>query len=159
MVQPSHAELHFQESHVQNTLNLNQTQNNQLHVNTHDLAITQLVEQNAEARHRESMASTEGMVSVMVSEMNRRFEAEEQSANNRMHQLMVLAERREGQFREEFLQQGEEYKRVLDGNARQSNATKDMQMNALRTHYEKQDESQRFQMSRWKSSSSNRASK
>ena len=79
--------------------------------------------------------------------------------NNGMHQLMMLAERREGQFREELLQQGEEYKRVLDGNARQSNATKDMQMNALRTHYEKQDESQRFQMSRWKSSSSNRASK
>ena len=79
--------------------------------------------------------------------------------NNGMHQLMMLAERREGQFREELLQQGEEYKRVLDGNARQSNATKDMQMNALRTHYEKQDESQRFQMSQWKSSSSNRASK
>ena len=32
------------------------------------------------------------------------------------------------------MQQGEDYKRVLDGNARQSNATKDQQMNALRTH-------------------------
>ena len=52
-------------------------------MNTHDPAITQLVEQIAEARHRESMASTEGMVSVMVSEMNRRFEAEEQSAKQR----------------------------------------------------------------------------
>ena len=88
-------------SPAQSTLNLNQIQNNRLHVNTHDPAITQSVEQIAQARHRESMASTEGMVSVMVSEMNRRFEAYEQSANNRMHQLMMLAERREGQFREE----------------------------------------------------------
>ena len=64
-----------------------------------------------------------------------------------MSQMMTLAERREGLFREELLQQGEEYKRVLDGNARQSNATKDLQINALRTHYEKQDEARRFQLS------------
>ena len=64
-----------------------------------------------------------------------------------MNQMMTLAERREGLFREELLQQGEEYKRVLDGNARQSNATKDLQINALRTHYEKQDEARRFQLS------------
>ena len=93
--------------------NTNQTQHNQLHVNTHDPAITQLVEQVAEARHRESMANTEGMANMMVSEMNRRFEAEEQSASQRMNQMMTLAERREGQFREELLQQGEEYKRVF----------------------------------------------
>ena len=79
--------------------------------------------------------------------------------NNGMHQLMMLAEGREGQFREELLQQGEEFKRVLDGNARQSNATKDMQMNALRTHYEKQDESRNFKCPKWKSSSSNKVSK
>ena len=111
-MQPSHAEVYFQESHVQNTLNLNQTQHNQLHVNTHNPAITQLVEQVAEARHRESMANTEGMFNMMVSEMNRRFEAEEHTASQRMSQMMTLAERREGQFREELLQQGEEYKRV-----------------------------------------------
>ena len=116
-------------------------------MNMHDPAITQMVEQIAEARHRESLANTEGMVNMMVSEMNRRFEAEEQHDSSRMHQLMMLAERREGQFREELLQQGEEYKRVLDGNARQSNATKDLQMSALRTRYEKQDEARRFQMS------------
>ena len=81
-------------------------------MNMHDPAITQMVEQIAEARHRESLANTEGMVNMSVSEMNRRFEAEEQQASSRMHQLMMLAERREGQFREELTQQGEEYKRV-----------------------------------------------
>ena len=65
-------------------------------MSSHDPAITQLVEQVAEARHREALASTEGMVNMMVSEMNRRFEAEEQAARNRMHQMMMLAERREG---------------------------------------------------------------
>ena len=146
-VQPANAEFHVHETNVQNNLSINQTQNNELHMNMHDPAITQMVEQIAEARHKESMANTEGMVNMMVTEMNRRFEAEEQQASNRMHQLMMLAERREGQFREELTQQGEEYKRVLDGNARQSNATKDLQMSALRTHYEKQDEARRFQMS------------
>ena len=72
-MQPSHAEVH---------LSLNQTQHNQVHVNTHDPAITQLVEQVAEARHRESLANTERMVNMMVNEMNCRFEAEEQSAAN-----------------------------------------------------------------------------
>ena len=110
----SHAELQFQESQVHNALNLNQTQLNQLHTGSHDPAITQLFEQVAEARHREALASTEGMVNMMVSEMNRRFEAEEQAASNRMRQMMMLAERREGQHREALVQQGEEYKRVLD---------------------------------------------
>ena len=104
-MQPSHAKVHLQESHVQNTLNVNQTRHNQAHVNTRDPAITQLVEQVAEARHRESLANTEGMVNMMVSETNRRFEAEEQSASQQMSQMMTLAERREGQFREELLQQ------------------------------------------------------
>ena len=146
-VQSANAEFHVHETNVQNHLSVNQTQNNELHMNMHDPAITQMVEQIAEARHKESMANTEGKVNMMVIEMNRRFEAEEQQASHRMHQLMMLAERRGGQFREELTQQGEEYKRVLDGNARQSNATKDLQMSALRTHYEKQDEARRFQMS------------
>ena len=43
------------------------------------------------------------------------------------------------------------YKRVLDGNARQSNATKDQQIQALRDHYERQDESRRMQLSQLES--------
>jgi hypothetical protein len=39
------------------------------------------------------------------------------------------------------------YKRVLDGNARQSNATKDQQIQALKDHYKRQDESRRMQLS------------
>ena len=75
-------------------------------MSSHDPAITQLVEQVAVARHHEAIASTEGMVKMMVSEMNRRFEAEEQAASIRMHQMMMLADRREGQYREELMQQG-----------------------------------------------------
>ena len=60
---------------------------------------------------------------------------------------MKLAESREGQCSEELVQQGEVYKRVLDGNARQSNATKDQQIQALKAHYERQDESRRMQLS------------
>ena len=87
----------------------------------------------------------------MVSEMSGRFHAEEQAASARMQQMMLLAESREGQFREELAQQGEEYKRVLDGNARQSNATKDQQIQSLRDHYERQDEARRMQMSQLES--------
>ena len=61
--------------------------------------------------------------------------------------MMKLAESREGQCSEELVQQGEVYKRVLDGNARQSNATKDQQIQALKAHYERQDESRRMQFS------------
>ena len=45
----------------------------------------------------------------------------------------------------------EVYKRVLDGNARQSNATKDQQIQSLRDHYERQDEHRRMQMSQLES--------
>ena len=48
----------------------------------------------------------------MVSELSQRFHAEEEAASARMHQVMMLAERRETRFREELAQQGEEYKRV-----------------------------------------------
>ena len=106
-----------------------------------------LVEQVAEARRREALANTEQVVQTMVSEMSRRFNAEEEAASARMHQMMMLAESREGQYREELVQQGEAYKRVLDGNARQSNATKDQQIQALKDHYERQDESRRMQLS------------
>ena len=134
------------EFHSTNTMNLNQTQNNQVHVNAHDPAITQLIEQVAEARHREAFANTESAVKSMVSELNHRFHAEEEAASHRMHQMMMLAERRETRFREELAQQGEEYKRVLDGNARQSNATKDQQLNLMKQHYERQDEARLAQM-------------
>ena len=50
----NHAEFQFQESQVHNTLNLSQTQLNQLHVSSHDPAITHLVEQLSAARHREA---------------------------------------------------------------------------------------------------------
>ena len=106
-----------------------------------------LVEQVAEARRREALANTEQVVQTMVSEMSRRFNAEEEAASARMHQMMMLAESREGQYREELVQQGEVCKRVLDGNARQSNATKDQQIQALKDHYERQDESRRMQLS------------
>ena len=134
------------EFHSTNTMNLNQTQNNQVHVNTHDPAITQMIEQVAEARHREAFANTESAVKSMVSELNHRFHTEEEAASDRMHQMMMLAERRETRFREELAQQGEEYKRVLDGNARQSNATKDQQLNLMKQHYERQDEARLAQM-------------
>ena len=83
----------------------------------------------------------------MVSEMSRWFNAEEEAASARMQQMTKLAESREGQYREELVQQGEVYKRVLDGNARQSNATKDQQIQALKDHYKRQDESRRMQLS------------
>jgi len=145
-------EIHNQEpSEVHNTMNISQVQNNQMHVNSHDPAITLLVEQDAEARHREALANTEHVVQTMVSEMSRRFNAEEEAASARMHQMMKLAESREGQYREELAQQGEVCKRVLDGNARQSNATKDQQIQAIRDHYERQDESRRMQLSQLES--------
>ena len=124
-------------------MNLRQVQNNEVYVNSHDPAITQMVEQVAEARHREALANTENMVQSMMSEMSGRFHAEEQAASARMQQMMLLAESRENQFREELAQQGEVYKRVLDGNARQSNATKEQQIQSLRDHYERQDEHRR----------------
>ena len=64
--------MHHQESsQVHSTLNLNQVQNNQMHVNTYGPGITHLVEQVAEARHREALANTEHVVQTMVSEMSR----------------------------------------------------------------------------------------
>ena len=151
-VQSNRLEVHHHETtEVNNTMNLQQVQNNEVYVNSHDPAITQMVEQVAEARHREALANTESMMQSMVSEMSGRFHAEEQAASARMQQMMLLAESREGQFREELAQQGEEYKRVLDGNARQSNATKDQQIQSLRDHYERQDEARRMQMSQLES--------
>ena len=138
---------HRESTEVHNTLNLNQVQNNQMHVNTRDPAITLLVEQVAEARHCEALANTEQVVQTMVSEMSRWFNAEEEAASARMQQMTKLAESREGQYREELVQQGVVYKRVLDGNARQSNATKDQQIQALKDHYKRQDESRRMQLS------------
>lgn len=41
----------------------------------------------------------------------------------------------------------EVYKRVLDGNARQSNVTRDQQIQALKDHYKRQDETGRMQLS------------
>ena len=144
-VQSNKLEVHHHETtEVNNTMNLQQVQNNEVYVNSHDPAVTQMVEQVAEARHREALANTENMVQMMVTEMSGRFHAEEEAASARMHQMMMLAEGRESQFREELAQQGEVYKRVLDGNARQSNATKDQQIQALRDHYERQDESRRI---------------
>lgn len=67
-VRSHHAEFQFQESQVHSTLNLNQTQPNHLHVSSHDPAITQLVEQVAEARHSEAPARTEGMVNMIDGE-------------------------------------------------------------------------------------------
>ena len=151
-VQSNKLEVHHHEmTEVNNTMNLQQVQNNEVYVNSHDPAITQMVEQVAEARHREAMANTESMMQSMVSEMSGRFHAEEQAASARMQQMMLLAESRENQFREELAQQGEVYKRVLDGNARQSNATKDQQIQSLRDHYERQDEHRRMQMSQLES--------
>ena len=57
-------------------------------LNTHDPAITQLTEQVAEARHREALANTERVVQTMVFEMSRRFNAEEEAASTRMHQMI-----------------------------------------------------------------------
>ena len=136
---------------VNNTMNLQQAQNNEVYVNPHDPAFTQMVEQVAEARHREAMANTESMMQSMVSEMSGRFHAEEQAASARMQQMMLLAESRENQFREELAQQGEMYKRVLDGNARQSNATKDQHIQSIKEHYERQDEHRKMQMSQLES--------
>ena len=104
---------HRESTEVHNTLNLNQVQNNQMHVNTRDPAITLLVEQVAEARHCEALANTEQVVQTMVSEMSRWFNAEEEAASARMQQMTKLAESREGQYREELVQQGEVYKRVF----------------------------------------------
>ena len=128
---------HHETSEKHNTMNLQQVQLNEMHVNTHDPATTRMVEQVAEARHREALANTEHVVQTMVSEMSRRFHTEEEASSVRMHQLMKLAESCEVQYREELAQQGEVYKRVLDGNARQSNATKDQQIQALKDHYER----------------------
>ena len=105
---------HHETSAMHNTMNLQQVQLNEMHVNTYDPAITRMVEQVAEARHREALANTEYVVQTMVSEMSRRFHTEEEAASVRMHQLMKLAESREVQYREELAQQGEVYKRVLD---------------------------------------------
>ena len=80
-----------------------------MYVNSHDPAITQMVEQVAEARHREALANTESMMQSMMCEMSGRFHAEEEAASARMHQMMMLAEGRENQFREELAQQGEMY--------------------------------------------------
>eukprot|EP00435_Cladocopium_sp_Y103_P016268 s2501_g4.t1 len=85
-------EIHNQESsQISNTLNINQSQSSQVLVNAHDPAIIHLVEELAEARHREAFAHTESKVKLMVSEMNHRFQAEEQAASDRMHQMMMLA--------------------------------------------------------------------
>ena len=43
------------------------------------------------------------------------------------------------------------YKRVLDGNARQSNATKDQHIQSIKERYERQDEHRRMQMSQLES--------
>ena len=142
---------HHETNEMNNTLNLQQVQQNEVHVNMHDPAITQMVEQVAEARHRETMINTEHMMQSMMSEMSGRLQAEEQAASARMSHLMTLAESREHQFREEFTQQGEMYKRVLDGNARQSNATKDQQLKSLKDHYERQDEHRKMQLSQMES--------
>ena len=158
-LQLGRAEVHIQAFYAQNTLNVNQTQHNQIHLNTHDLAITQLVEQVAEARHRESLANTEGMVNMMVGEMNCKVEAEELCASQRMSQMMALAERREGQFREELSQQSVKYKRVLDKNAKHSNATKDLHMNAFRTTTKNRMKQVGFNCRKWKSPSNNKVNK
>eukprot|EP00435_Cladocopium_sp_Y103_P069313 s659_g33.t1 len=136
----------IESTQVNNTLNINQSQSNQVLVNAHDPAITHTVEELAEARHREAFAHTEGKAQMMVSEMNQRFRAEEQAASTRMHQMMMLAEGRENQFREEMSQQTEVYERIVDGNARQSNATKEQQLNQLKSYYERQDQERRNQM-------------
>ena len=78
-----------------------------MHVNTHNHAIAHMVEQVAEARHREALANTEHVVQTTVSQMSRKFQAEEEAASVRMHQLMKLAESHESQYREELAQQGE----------------------------------------------------
>ena len=112
-VQMTKVEVHHHEStEVNNTMNLQQVQKNEVYVNAHDPAITQMVEQVAEARHREALANTESVVQVMVSEMSSRFHAEEEAASARMHHMMKLAEGRENKYREELAQQGEVYKRV-----------------------------------------------
>jgi hypothetical protein len=88
-MQMSRTEMQVHESRqAHTTLHLNQVQNNQMHVNTHDPAITQLTEQVAEARHREALANTERVVQTMVFEMSRRFNAEEEAASTRMHQMI-----------------------------------------------------------------------
>ena len=112
-VQSNKLEVHHHEmTEVNNTMNLQQVQNNEVYVNAHDPATTQMVEQVAEARHREALANTESMMQSMVSEISGRFHAEEQAASARIQQMMLLAESRENQFREELAQQGEVYKRV-----------------------------------------------
>ena len=83
---------HHETTEVNNTMNLQQVQNNEVYVNSHDPAVTQMVEQVAEARHREALANTENMVQMMVTEMSGRFHAEEEAASARMHQMMMLAE-------------------------------------------------------------------
>ena len=150
-IQSTKVEVHNHETTEVHNTNLQQVQNNEVHMNLHDPAVTQMVEQVAEARHREVVASTENAMRLMVSEMSGRFHAEEQAASARMSHLMTLAESREHQFREELTQQGEMYKRVLDGNARQSNATKDQQLKSLKDHYERQDEHRKMQLSQLES--------
>ena len=78
---------HHETSETHNTMDLQQVQLNEMHVNTHDPAITYMVEQVAEARHREALANTEHVVQTMVSEMSRRFNAEEEAVSARMHQM------------------------------------------------------------------------
>ena len=83
---------HHETSEMHNTMDLQQVQLNEMHVNTHDPAITYMVDQVAEARHREALANTEHVVQTMVSQMSRRFHAEEKAASARMHQWMKLAD-------------------------------------------------------------------
>ena len=73
---------HHETTEVNNTMNLRQVQNNEVYVNSHDPAITQMVEQVAEARHREALANTEHVVQSMMSEMSGRFHAEEQAGKS-----------------------------------------------------------------------------
>ena len=70
-VQSNTVEVHHHEmTEVNNTMNLQQVQNNEVYVNSHDPAITQMVEQVAEARHREALANTESMMQSMMCEMS-----------------------------------------------------------------------------------------
>ena len=114
---------------------LQQIQNNQMTVNTHDPHVTQLVEEVAESRHREAMIETESRVNQMVSELGARVRAEEASAREQMRSMMHQAESRENAQKGYFLEQSEEYKRVLDNHLRQSVATKDLQMNEMRDQF------------------------
>ena len=125
----NHTEVHHHEtSEVHNTMNLQQVQHNEMHVNTHNPAIAHMVEQVAEARSSwgsgeyRARGSDDGIRDEpQVSSRGRSCKCPDASVDETCRESWkpipwgTCTTRRS-------------VKMVLDGNARQSNATKDQQI-------------------------------